>query len=847
MTAEMALKEYAEKRNFEKTPEPPPSHSKAKGDNRSGFFCVQRHNASHLHYDFRLEVGGVLVSWAVPKGPSLDPARKALAMKVEDHPFDYGTFEGNIPKGSYGGGSVMLWDKGTFEVIGEPGAHGQLERGDFKFELHGTKLNGSFAIVRMKKSAKGNEWLLIKKQDEHVVPDYDIEKFAWSVATKRTQQEIADEVVPVQVLDLKGAHKSGLLADPDAMLATAATNPPRGAHWLYEIKWDGVRALCRIKDGKLEIQTRRGNRCERQYPELADLPKHVNAETAWLDGEICVLDEKGRSRFELIQPRIGASASAAPRLAETSPVTLFLFDVLYLDGYDVRGVALEDRKRLLNSIVTPNQHIRLSESFETDGEQMFEAARQMGLEGILAKDRRSQYVSTRTSHWLKLKVQNEQEFVIAGFTDGERDYFGALVIAYEKEGKWVHAGQVGTGFDQKLMKAIHGRLKPLITKTCPIRPVPKLKDPVTWVRPELVCQIRFLDWTQDGMLRAPVFVALRDDKPAEEVVREEVPATPSLNLTGKEAAVSIEGHSLKFTNLDKVFFPKDGWKKRDLLLFYNDVADFLVPHLQGRPLSMKRYPNGIAEDFFFQKNAGSHFPSWIYLEPIVEHDPPKTNHYPVANDRASLLYLVNLGCIDHNPWMSRVGSLQHPDWVLLDLDPVQVSYDKIVEAAQLIREILDELGLKGYPKTTGGDGMHIYIPVEPVYSYEQVRGFAEILTHLAVDRAPSLFTTPRSVEKRKKDRVYFDYLQIGTGKTISAPYVVRAYDGAPVATPLNWKEVKAGLRPADFRIDNAVARFKRVGDLFAPVLAGGQRLETALKRLQPSEEEHPRTATRRKK
>jgi len=852
----MALKEYAQKRNFEKTPEPPPNEKTAQGDDRSGFFCVQRHDASHLHYDFRLEVGGVLVSWAVPKGPSLDPTRKSLAMKVEDHPFAYGTFEGNIPKGSYGGGSVMLWDKGTFEVIGEPGAEGQLARGDFKFELHGTKLKGSFAIVRMKGSVKGptkgNEWLLIKKQDEHAVPDYDIEKFAWSVASKRTQQEIAEDAPALNAGELKGSKKTPLPASVEPMLATAVTSPPKGGHWLYEVKWDGVRALCLLKDGKLEIETRRGNRCEKQYPELVDLPAHINAKVAWLDGEICVLDEDGRSRFELIAPRIHATAKAAPSLAESAPVTLFLFDVLYVDGYDVRGAALEDRKRLLNSLVTPDQHIRISESFDTDGTQMFEAARKMGLEGILAKDRRSAYAATRGNQWLKLKVQSEQEFVIAGFTDGERDYFGALVLAYERDGKWLHAGQVGTGFDQKLMKEIHSRLKPLVTKTCPLQPKPKIKDPVTWVRPEVVCQVRFLDWTQDGMLRAPVFIGLRDDKAPEEAVREVAASAPSLDLNKKEATIEIDGHSLKFTNLDKVFFPKDGWKKRDLLLFYNDVAEFLVPHLQGRPLSMKRYPNGIAEDYFFQKNASSHFPTWLHLEPIVEHHPPKTNHYPVANDRASLLYLVNLGCIDHNPWMSRVGSLEHPDWMLLDLDPVEVSYDKIVEAAQLIRQILLDLGLKGYAKTTGGDGMHIYVPLEPVYSYELVRGFAELMSHLAVDREPNLFTTPRSLEKRKKDRVYFDYLQIGTGKTISAPYVVRAYDGAPVATPLDWKEVVRGLRPNDFRIDNAVERFRRVGDIFAPVLRGGQRLETALERLRGGTEEPKKAArasnsTRRKK
>jgi len=838
----MGLKEYSSKRNFQQTPEPPPAEpDAAKQNGRGGFFCVQRHDASRLHYDFRLEINGVLVSWAVPKGPSLDPARKALAMKVEDHPLDYGTFEGNIPAGNYGGGSVMLWDQGTYDVLGEPDAQEQLDRGDFKFELHGAKLKGSFAIVHMKhpkgRSSKSNEWLLIKKKDDYAVPVYDVEQFAWSVATKRTQQEIAENAVALNPADLKGARKAAVPSSMDAMLATSVTKPPAGTHWSFEVKWDGVRALCLIRDGSLQIETRRGNRCEKQYPELADLPARVNAKTAWLDGEICVLDEQGRAHFEQIQPRIGANANAVPRLAETIPVTLFLFDLLYVDGYDLRAVPLEDRQRLLKSIVTPDGQIRISESFQADGDQMFEAARQMGLEGILAKDRRSTYESGRSTRWLKLKVLSDQEFVIAGFTRGERDYFGALVLAVAENGKLRHAGQVGTGFDQKLMKAIHEKLQPLITKTCPLHPKPKIKD-VTWVRPELVCQIRFLEWTHDGMLRAPVFAGLREDKSPGEVVREEPAEPPSepaseppdLDLRAKEAAAEIDGHRLKFTNLDKVYFPKDGWKKRDLLEFYNGVAALLLPHLKDRPLSMKRYPNGIAADYFFQKNA-THFPEWLHCEKITESDPPKTNNYPVANDRASLLYLVNLGCIDQNPWMSRVGNLDHPDWMLLDLDPVDASYDQIVEAAQLVREVLSGVGLKGYPKTTGGDGMHVYVPLEPVYSFDQVRSFAEILSHLAVEREPSLFTTPRSVEKRKKGRVYFDYLQIGTGKTISSPYVVRAHDGAPVATPLDWKEVVRGLRPSDFRIDNSLERFRRVGDLFAPVLQGGQKLEDALERI----------------
>lgn len=837
----MPLNEYARKRNFEKTPEPKPENVDSGRGTRGGFFCVQRHDATRLHYDFRLEVNSVLVSWAVPKGPSLDPARKALAMKVEDHPFDYGTFEGNIPKGNYGAGSVMLWDKGTYEVIGEPDAQGQLDRGDFKFQLHGTKLNGAFAIVHMKHAGKGNEWLLIKKKDEYVVPGYDIDQYAWSVSTRRTQDEIAANIEALRPADLKGARKVPLPANVDPMLATAVTKPPAGHQWLYEIKWDGVRALCLVHNGKLQVFSRRGIRCEKQYPELHNLPDQVSAKSAWLDGEICVLDADGRARFHNIQPRIGANPAAVPQLAQSSPATLFLFDILYVDGYDLRGVALEERKRVLSSIVTPDEHIKLSEAFDTDGEQMFDAARQMGLEGILAKDRSSSYESKRSRCWLKVKVLNEQEFVIAGFTKGERDYFGSLALGVRENGKLRYAGQVGTGFDQKLMKAIHTLLEPLITKTNPFADKPRVKD-VTWVRPEVVCQVGFLEWTQDGMLRAPVFVGLREDKAPEEVVREEPVDPPedvqlaasensALDLSGREVTASIDGHRLKFTHLDKVLFPKDGWKKRDLLEFYDQVAEWLLPHLKDRPLSMKRYPNGIAEDFFFQKNA-THFPDWLRCEPIVEHHPPKINHYPIAENKASLLYLVNLGCIDQNPWMSRAGNLDHPDWMLLDLDPVAAGFDQIVEAALLVREVLTGLGLKGYPKMTGGDGLHIYVPLEPVYSYEQVRSFAEIVSHLALDRAPDLFTTPRSVEKRKKGRVYFDYLQIGIGKTISAPYVVRAYDGAPVSTPLNWNEVKPGLRPSDFRIDNAIERFRRLGDLFAPVLEGGQKLEDVLERVQ---------------
>lgn len=622
---------------------------------------------------------------------------------------------------------------------------------------------------------------------------------------------------------------------PEPMLAALAKQPPKGEHWWYEIKWDGVRALCFIDNGKLRMETRNRNRCDQQYPELAILPRQVQAKTAILDGEIAVLDEEGRSRFELIQPRITTNARAVPALVKSNPVTLFLFDILYADGYDLRAVALDERKELLKRLVTPEEPIRISEHFEAGADDVLEAARRMQLEGVIAKDRRSHYEGKRTSKWLKLKVVNEDEFVIAGFTEGEREHFGALILAAYNDGKLRHVGQCGTGFDQKAMRALMKRFEPLIIEKCPITPKPKLKG-ATWLKPELVCQARFQEQTSDGMLRQAVYMGLRNDKPAEEVIEhkavEPIESNADFPLKGKEAAIELNGNTLKLTNLDKVYFPTDGFTKRDLLNFYHDVSPWLLPHLENRPLSLKRYPNGIHDKYFFHKNMVDNVPEWLQRVPVQEEENGKTIHYALANNEASLLYLVNLGCIDHNPFISRIDSLDHPDWALIDLDPVECPYDMIVEAALVVHRILKKIGLDGYAKTTGGDGMHIYIPLEPRYSFDQVRSFAELLSQLAESEASSLFTTPRSVQKRKKGRVYFDWQQIGSGKTIAAPYVVRAHDGAPVATPLEWKEVKKGLDPHQFTIRNSVKRFDRLGDIFRPVLEGGQRIEPALAKIQ---------------
>jgi bifunctional non-homologous end joining protein LigD len=832
----VSLKEYAKKRTFDKTPEPAPQPPPAAPGQS---FCVQRHHATRLHYDFRLEIDGALVSWAVPKGPSLVAGSKQLAMHVEDHPLEYGTFEGNIPKGNYGAGSVMLWDRGMWELLGDLPAKDQIARGDLKFRLHGRKLKGEFAIVLMKGRGKGNEWLLLKKRDAFADPSWDVEAHARSVLTGRTQEEIARDLPAVAASQLKRAFPAGAVAGPlprsiEPMKAVAGDALPPGDGWIYEIKWDGIRAICFIDRGTLRIDSRNGNPCERQYPELSILPHYLAAETAILDGEIAVLDERGRPSFALIQPRIMASdPNAIANLARSRPAMLFLFDLLYLDGHDLRGVKLASRKRLLRDILKPGAAaIRLSEDF-TDGAALFEAAREQGLEGVIAKRADSAYEPRRSANWVKKKATHQEDFVICGYTQDKRDYFGALVLGEYRQGKLEWAGNVGTGFTGKTIVEISQRLQPLVTKKSPLAGSPKIGKEAVWVKPELVCAVKFVEWTTERRLRAPVYLGLRLDVHARETEESPVkgPRPPLLEGRQEQVILPVDGTRVKFTNLNKIFWPREGYTKRDLINYYDAVSDWILPHLENRPLSLKRYPNGIEGDYFFQKDTPESFPSWLHFAEVFSGHNQAPIRFVLANDRASLVYLANLGCIDQNPWMSRSGSLETPDFILIDLDPHECSYDRIVEAALLVKSKLDRIGMRGYPKTTGGDGMHVYIPVAPEYTYEQTKTFAEILGTIIAGERPDLFTTPRSVSKREKGRVYFDYLQNGHGKTISAPYVLRAHPGAPVSTPLDWGEVVKGLTPQQFHLRNAPDRFARVGDLFCRVLSDPQRIEPALERM----------------
>ena len=790
----MGLDEYKRKRKFADTPEPEGAPVKRAKLKRPCRYFIQRHDATRLHYDFRLEVDGVLKSWAIPKGPSLDPAQKRLAVQVEDHPLDYGKFEGNIPDGNYGAGSVMLWDTGTFESVGPVPVAQQIANGELKFEVSGEKLQGGFALIRMKR-AKKNEWLLIKHRDDAADETWRIETADRSITTKRTQDEIASPPKGIE-----------------PMKAMVADAPPPGKGWLYEIKWDGVRALCYIENGLAEFYSRKGERITAQYPELAGFAKALKAKTAVVDGEIAALDEQGRPHFQLLQPRIMASGKASiAEAAAATPVTYFAFDLLYHNGADLRKSPLSERKKLLKASFSGSERFQYSEHFEDQGKQLLEEAGKKGLEGIMAKRANSFYESKRSSAWLKIKLVQQQEFVICGYTKGERKTFASLMLGVFEGGKLEYCGNVGTGFNEKSLTAIYTRLQPLIVPKSPFSSykLPSNKG-VTWVKPELACEVKFAQWTADRHLRAPVFLGLRPDASPRECVREMPPAT------------------VQMTNLTKVFYPKHNYTKGDVLAYYDGVADLLLPYLEQRPLALKRYPNGVEGKFFFQKHPSPGFPDAVKAPGEKEGDP----EFIVCNDRESLLYLVNLGCIDHNPWMSRIGSLDNPDYILLDLDANDCPYSMVVKAAQAIRKLLDKLEITGYPKTTGGDGMHIYIPVAARYSYDQARSFAEILSMLATRKNPDLFTTPRTVASRKKGRVYFDYLQIGKGKTISAPYVLRANPDALVATPLDWKEVAAKLSPEKFDLRNALRRFEKKPDLFREVLTNKQPLEIALKNLQ---------------
>jgi bifunctional non-homologous end joining protein LigD len=855
------LEEYRRKRRFDRTPEPV---GKESGPASKNTFVVQKHAARRLHYDFRLAINGTLKSWAVPKGPSLSSADKRLAVQTEDHPLDYANFEGKISEGNYGAGTVMVWDRGTFRMEGNLDALRQLERGEIKFNLNGEKLHGSFVLVKLKHSEKGNEWLFIKHKDAAEDPTWNIDAHDGSAITGRTLEEITEELPPkrqaspIHVGEVHGARKAAMPSRMAPMLATLTERPFSDPDWIFEIKWDGVRVLAWIADGALTLRSRTGGEITAQYPELKSLPEAFHAKQAILDGEIVALDARGHSDFELLQQRMHVRNPSA-NLAAQIPVTYFVFDLLYCDGYDFRESPLLERKQLLQRLLRTSDRFRYSDHQREHGNELLELAKEQGLEGIVAKRADSRYVSERSANWVKLKTTKTVDAVVGGWTARRSPDapFGSLLLGLYDGKKMRFIGHVGSGFDGKKQQDIAGKLKGHATSTCPFDVVPETNEKAFWAAPSLVARVKFSGWTRENRLRHPVFLALRGDARPEDcrLKSEVVPAVSPvlvhapevvgrvLNMKAQIEAELFKGHSenvtieldgkrFRLSNLNKVYFPESGYSKRDLLAYYYRMAEYVLPFLKDRPLVLRRYPDGIEGQAFFQKDVREGMPEWLQTVAVASEGRGEVIHYAIANDRASLLFLTSLGCIDHNPWASRRQDLDHPDYFFFDLDPSDgTEFSTVVTVARALLEKLNELGLHVFLKTSGATGIHIYLPVEPVYTYEQLRTFAEIVARMVTAEHPNLITNERSVARRPAGRILIDVHQNAHGRPLAAPYVVRAFAKAPVSTPLLPGELRASLRPANLNMKTVFVRLKEKGDLWDDFWKRRQRLEEAIEAL----------------
>jgi bifunctional non-homologous end joining protein LigD len=891
------LKEYRKKRHFEKTPEPE-GGVQGSGDR---VFVVQKHAATRLHYDLRLELDGVLKSWAVPKGPSMNPGEKRLAIQVEDHPFEYRKFEGSIPKGEYGGGEVIVWDEGTYAPEGSLGAHEQLAKGDFKFQLHGEKLRGSFVLVRLRNRNSKNEWLLIKHRDSFADPNWDAEQHAESVVTGRTLEDIAEgRTAPSKprlsnASAITGAVKAPMPQMPNGVPVTLAQlqeRPFSDPNWVFEIKWDGVRAIAQIEGGKTTLWARSGRDVTQEYPEFKDLASRFRVTNAIVDGEIATLNQDGRSDFQKLQNRLGVQ-NPSRKLMQSVPVNYYFFDLPYANGFDLRKSPLVERKELLKNILITDDRIHYSEHIPEQGEALFEAAREKRLEGIIGKRMDSPYSGSRTSSWVKIKIVKELDAVIAGYTAprGSRKYFGALVLGLYEKRELRFIGSAGTGFDEENQTAIFSKLQKSRTSRCPFRQAPTLREAVQWVKPELVARVKYGNWTEESHLRMPVFLSLRNDRAPQDCTFEEArPSEPSAApkktakpragrssipreplgsrkplgsgnptrsgkslgsgnpssagkgsgdpekelRTGTSESLDIEsdGQRVHLTHLNKVYFPEVGIKKRELLAHYYRMAEYILPFLKNRALVLRRYPDGVGGKAFFQKEAPSFLPDWIETTIVHSDERGGNMKYIIANTRAALLYLTNLGCIDHNPWSSRKDSQDFPDYVFFDLDPTPgTPFSAVLHIAREIYNLLKSIRLQCFLKTSGASGFHIFVPLELRYTYEQTRTFAEVVGRLVAAENPKLTTFERTVHKRPEGHILIDALQNARGKPLACVYSVRAFPKAPVSTPLSPGELTGPISPDEWNLRNFEERLRYVGDLWRDFWAKPQTLANALELL----------------
>lgn len=783
-----ALDTYAAKRDFTATPEPGPKRPAKKG--RQLTFVLHRHDATHLHFDLRLEYNGVLLSWAIPKAPPVARGERRLAVHTEDHPLSYRTFKGIIPQGNYGAGTMTIADSGTYtpsDVQTRADAEAEIKKGlragKLRLVFSGKVMTGEYALVRTKLGGSKESWLLIKTAGTSAtVPA------AGAKPTKIRENSATTTIAP--------------------MLADAGGAPFDDPHWLFERKWDGYRATARKDGDAIDLRSRTGQDFGKRYPPLAKALASLDQDVV-VDGEIVALDADGHAHFQWLQDFTGKARGT---------LCYCLFDLLALNGEDLHAVPLLQRKELLRALLkrrgVDRKTLVYSEHILKSGAKAFKKAQKEGWEGLIAKRADSPYVEGKRSRdWVKIKTRMRQEAVIAGFTQGRgsRQGFGALLLGVYEGQTLRYAGHVGTGFSQAQISALRERLDKLRRATSAFASPPKPNAPVTWVRPELVAEVGFQEWTADGMMRQARFLGLRDDKPVQNVAHE-------------------RSSLVKTSNLDKIYFPELALSKGDVLNYYERLAPIILPHLQGRPESLLRHPHGIHGEAFFQKNLPATTPDYVASVTVYSESAQRDIRYAVCDNLPTLQNLVNLGCIELNPWHSRIGSLSRPDYLVLDLDPHEAAFADTIKVAQAAHKLLDKIDMPHVCKTSGKRGLHIYIPLAATIEDDAIKDLALILAQTIHRRVPSLTSLERS-PKARRGLVYIDYLRNARGQTLAAPYSLRPTPAATVSTPLLWSEVKAGLDPTAFTIATIERRLDKHGDLWQPILGESGDVVQALERL----------------
>ncbi|HEY7985451.1 MAG TPA: DNA ligase D [Methylophilaceae bacterium] len=814
----MGLSKYWQKRDFDITPEP---RGSMVASGKELAFYIQKHHARRLHYDFRLELNGSLKSWAIPKGPSLDPKDKRLAVHVEDHPMSYGTFEGDIPAHQYGAGHVLLWDRGTWEPIGDPAQ--SYKDGSMKFRLHGVKLAGKWALVRMKSAAVKSDkenWLLIKEKDEEAKTGDEAEVTENHPESVKhlsgKQKTILEEKPPTITSPPEEAMQTPMPESYQPQLATLAAKAPASDEWLVEIKYDGYRALTRIDHGKVAMYSRNGNDWSKKWGDLVKALKKLEVSQAWLDGEVVALAEDGSISFQELQN--------AARLGKKVRLAYFIFDLMYLNGHDLTQLPLIDRKELLKTMldkVDPASGLYYSPHIEGSAQDSFQDACTHRMEGVVVKRKDGEYHQFRSNDWLKVKCSQRQEFVIAGYTDpaGSRERFGALLLGvYDAEGALRYAGRVGTGFDAESLAAIAKLTAKLH------RPDPAFVDPPTgqsahgvhWLEPKLVAEVQFAQWTDSGLIRHSSFLALRSDKPATEIVHErplngkQVEALakpePSSRPSSTNAIENIAG--VRLTHPSKVLIAEGEVTKHDLASYYQHVEQWILPHLIDRPLSIVRCPDGTDKECFFQKHATSMADTAI--QRIVVPTSAKDKEYMLANDLPAIISLVQMGVLELHTWGASKGHLDKPDRLIFDLDPDEgLEWQYVIDAAQLTKGLLSEIGLESFLKTSGGKGLHVVVPIVPQHDWATIKNFTKAFAAHMEKQIPDRFTANISKNKRH-GKIFIDYLRNGSGATAIAAFSTRTKPHATVSMPIFWDELQSGIKNESFTIATAPKRLDRL-------------------------------------